>query len=326
MPVGRDHRYAIGRRALLWMRVGSLARASARVRSTPGVGDRGCRADGGRRSGPVTRPACASRFSACEIDGRSAATSWPSRRCVSGSDSRTPVGSTRPQRSARCHRSRTRRTSSRGCEVIARSTSSSRGRRQARRARIRRICGNGRTRSAKSPSSTASLVGRSARHPDVRTSIWSGAGPSGWSRSPGPTSSAAVRSADPDLEREQAVEDQQAEALARGLEPGRQVARADCDLEDPRGRELARGDPCRARRTRRRALRRRRAGTCRARSSPGRHRPAADGGAIAGAQAGQPLGLRRTRHSLSVVLSTLSTHRPVYAPRIVGHTTSDVAW
>ena len=42
--------------------------------------------------------------------------------------------------------------------------------------------------------------------------------------------------ADPDLEREQAVEDQQAEALPRGLEPGCQVARADSDLEDPRGR------------------------------------------------------------------------------------------
>jgi hypothetical protein len=50
--------------------------------------------------------------------------------------------------------------------------------------------------------------------------------------------------AHPDLKREQAVEDQQAEPVARSLEPGRQVARSDCDLEDPRGGELARGDPC----------------------------------------------------------------------------------
>ena len=80
----------------------------------------------------VTSPACESRVSACETDGRSAPTSRPSRRCVSGSAMRMPPGSTRPQRPARCHSSSVSRTSRRGCEVIARWTSRSAARVQAR--------------------------------------------------------------------------------------------------------------------------------------------------------------------------------------------------
>ncbi len=49
--------------------------------------------------------------------------------------------------------------------------------------------------------------------------------------------------ADPDLERDQTVEDEQPEALPRGIEPGRQVARPDPDLEDPGGGELPGRDP-----------------------------------------------------------------------------------
>ena len=80
---------------------------------------------------PVTSPARASRPRACEIDGRSAATSWPSSRWVRGSVSRSPAGSTRPQRPARCHSSNTSRTSSRGWHEIARSTARSPARRSA---------------------------------------------------------------------------------------------------------------------------------------------------------------------------------------------------
>ena len=61
-------------------------------------------------------PPCARRASACETEGRSAPTSRPSRRCVSGSARRMPPGSTRPQRPARCQSSSVSRTSRRGCE------------------------------------------------------------------------------------------------------------------------------------------------------------------------------------------------------------------
>ncbi len=80
------------------------------------------RAGASRRRVPVTSPACASRASACETDGRSAPTSCPSSRWVSGSGSRRPPGSTLPQRAARCQSSSTSRTSSRGWHEIARCT------------------------------------------------------------------------------------------------------------------------------------------------------------------------------------------------------------
>jgi len=77
---------------------------------------------------PVTRPARASRARACETDGRSAPMIWPSSRCVSGRQRWMPLGSTRPQRRAKCHRTSTSRTSSRGCDAMARSTSRRRAR------------------------------------------------------------------------------------------------------------------------------------------------------------------------------------------------------
>ena len=44
----------------------------------------------------LTSPACSSRPSAVETDGRCAPTSWLIRSCVSGIESSTPPGPTRP--------------------------------------------------------------------------------------------------------------------------------------------------------------------------------------------------------------------------------------
>ena len=110
----------------------------------------------------VTSPACESRVRAWETDGRSAPTSRPSNRCVSGSARRMPPGSTRPQRPARCQSSSVIRTSRRGCEVIARWTSRSAVRAQARASRACEICGQGLTRSANASSSRARRAGTSA--------------------------------------------------------------------------------------------------------------------------------------------------------------------
>ena len=71
-----------------------------------------------------------------------------------------PPGSTRPQRPARCQSSSVSRTSRRGCEVIARWTSRSAARVQARESSAREICGQGLTRSANASSSSASRAGR----------------------------------------------------------------------------------------------------------------------------------------------------------------------
>ena len=56
-----------------------------------------------------------------------------------------PPGSTRPQRPARCQSSSVSRTSRRGCEVIARCTSRSAARAQARESSACEICGQGLT-------------------------------------------------------------------------------------------------------------------------------------------------------------------------------------
>lgn len=48
---------------------------------------------------------------------------------------------------------------------------------------------------------------------------------------------------DPDLQREQAVEDQQSQPVGGRVEPPREIARPDSQLQDPGGRELSRGDP-----------------------------------------------------------------------------------
>ena len=57
----------------------------------------------------------------------------PSSRWVKGKVSRSPAGSTRPQRAARCHRINTSLTSRRGWQEIARSTERSPALRSARR-------------------------------------------------------------------------------------------------------------------------------------------------------------------------------------------------
>lgn len=137
---------------------------------------------------PVTSPVCANLASACEIDGRSAETSSPSHRCVSGKVKRMPEGPTRPQRSARYHSNNTRRVSRRGCEVIARSLAASEIRMLALRSMVSAICGHGRTRAANSPSSSAIRAGDSARHVFVDSSRSSDRGSDGCSRSPAPIS------------------------------------------------------------------------------------------------------------------------------------------
>ena len=105
------------------------------------------------------------------------------------------------------------------------------------------ICGNGRTRSAKSPSSTASLR-RAQRPPPARPhEQLIRRGPERLEQIARADQLGRGPAADPDLEREQAVEDQQPEALPGGLEPGREIARPDPDLEHPSGRELPGGDP-----------------------------------------------------------------------------------
>ena len=61
-----------------------------------------------------TRPRSRRLRSASETVGRRAPTRRPSCSCVSGSDRTMPSAETRPRRSARCHRSRCRRSSTRG--------------------------------------------------------------------------------------------------------------------------------------------------------------------------------------------------------------------
>ncbi len=108
---------------------------------------------------------------------------------------------------------------------------------------MRAICGHGRTRSAKSPSSTASRVGRK-RPPAARAhEQLIRRGTERLEQIAGADQLGRRAAADADLDREQAVEDQQPGALPRGLEPRREVARADRDLEHPGGRELPGGDP-----------------------------------------------------------------------------------
>ena len=172
-------------------RYGVRAASSARS-ATPGARRAG-RAGASRRASPVTRPARDSRDSACEIDGRSAATIWPSSRCVNGRQTRMPDASTRPQRAARCQSRSTSRTSSRGWQEIARIASRSSARFSARRSRAWAICGQGSTRCANSSSSNANRVGWSARQPTSRSIMSSTRTPTGCSRSPVPSSSVTVR-------------------------------------------------------------------------------------------------------------------------------------
>ena len=201
----------------------------------------------------VTSPACESRVRACETDGRSAPTSRPSSRCVSGSARRMPPGSTRPQRPARCQSSSVSRTSRRGCEVIARWTSRSAARVQARESSAREICGHGLT------ALRERLVeqGEARRHQRVPGRARARAGrrraaASGCRTSPSPTISVAVRSPTRHVDAERAVDDEHARPVA--------------DL----GRSSARGrSRRRARRTRRRSRPAARRGACagRARSA-----------------------------------------------------------
>ena len=75
-----------------------------------------------------------------------------------------------PSGPARCQSRSVRRTSRRGCEVIARWTSRSAARVHARVSSAREICGQGLTRSANASSSSASRVGTSACQADSRSS------------------------------------------------------------------------------------------------------------------------------------------------------------
>ena len=210
-------------------------------RAPPGTrgGARRCRAGAIRRARPVTSPASARRASAWDTDGRSAPTSWPSRRWVSGSEMRMPPGSTFPQRAPRCQSSSARRTSSRGWQAIARWTSRSLARLPARRRRASRICGHGRMRSAKPASSIATRPGRSTCHFAERCEQLVGA------RVPRLQQVARAHElgrgavADLDVDRDRAVEQQQPWGRRSRRGPLRGIAVADLDLEHDDGRHLA---------------------------------------------------------------------------------------
>ena len=154
-----------------------------------------------------------------------------------------PECSTRPQRRAKCHSTSTSRTSSRGCEAMARSTSRSAARLPTRRSSSCVICGHGRARSANAVvqhgqarrlqrAPAGDVLEDLLRRAHARLQQVTGADQLG--RRP---------VADARVHGDHAVQHQQAGSATDDGEPRVEVALADLRLDHRRGDHLARREP-----------------------------------------------------------------------------------